>query len=258
MQESNIVLRETGIFLRDYCTTLYSCGATTIRIDENMKRIAGTWKVKADFSILPTCMILSLWNEDNTVSYSITGKIPGESINFATITLLSALSHKICDNKLSCKESSEELRKISQKKSIGNWTMVFLASIANACFCKLFGGDLISCAIVFFATFSGFVLKQRLPMMGIDFRISIIAASCISSSISCCGFVFGIGSTPDIALATSVLYLIPGIPFNNSVADLLHGHYLCAVVRFIHAVVITFCLSFGLCISCYILNLKFI
>ena len=38
------------------------------------------------------------------------------------------------------------------------------------------------------------------------------------------GFLFHIGSTPDVAIATSVLYLVPGIVFLNAFNDMIDGH----------------------------------
>lgn len=71
----------------------------------------------------------------------------------------------------------------------------------------------------------------------------------LSSVIGATDMLFSIGSTPAIAISTSVLYLIPGIPFLNSFSDMLYRHYLCAFARFADAMVLTCCLSIGLCIG---------
>ena len=68
-----------------------------------------------------------------------------------------------------------------------------------------------------------------------------------SAVIGATGALFGLGATPYTALGTSVLYLVPGIPFLNSFSDLIYRHYLCALSRFMDAVVLTCCLSAGLC-----------
>lgn len=64
---------------------------------------------------------------------------------------------------------------------------------------------------------------------------------------ACAGGITGLGLTPEIAVATSVLYLVPGIPFINSFCDLIDRHYICAYGRAMHAIVLVCCLSFGLC-----------
>ncbi len=68
--------------------------------------------------------------------------------------------------------------------------------------------------------------------------------------------MFGWGTTPEIALGTSVLYLIPGVPYINAISDIIGRHYLCALSRFMDACVLTCCLSAGLCIGMFILGLN--
>ena len=82
---------------------------------------------------------------------------------------------------------------------------------------------------------------------GIDIRAVFIICALVSSILGATGILFPYGSTPYIAVATSVLYLVPGIPFLNSFSDLLHRHYICAFSRFADAVILTGCLSAGLC-----------
>ena len=42
--------------------------------------------------------------------------------------------------------------------------------------------------------------------------------------IGCTAVLYNIGNTPDIALGTSVLYLVPGVPLINGVIDVIEGH----------------------------------
>ena len=138
------------------------------------------------------------------------------------------------------------------------WLVCVLASAANASFCELFGGDWIAILIVFVATLDGFFLKSILPKYGIDHRIAIIAGCTVSAITACTGFVFGISDTPEVALATSVLYCVPGIPFANGISDMLYGHHLSSLSRMRNALIITVCLSIGLCLAFVALNIKFV
>ena len=85
-------------------------------------------------------------------------------------------------------------------------------------------------------------------------RVSVCIV--LFSRSECGGQLFGIGSTPEIALGTSVLYLIPGVPYINAVSDIIYKHYLCAFSRFADAAVLTACLTVGLCTGMLILGLK--
>lgn len=260
MQEAELhnSLKQKSIFLRDFATELYASGATTVRIEKNLGRIAEKWHTKADFSVLPTCIVLNLWDECKENSYSVTGKIPADRINFSTVTGLSALSWKIVESDLDLEAATARFRDVLARKRLNPWLVLTLVGLANASFCELFGGDIVSMAIVFVATIDGFILKQKLPAMGVDYRIVILVASCLSALIASSGFVFGWGKTPEVALATSVLYFVPGIPFANAVSDLIYGHYICSVSRFLHAVIITVCLSLGLCLAFTLLNIQFL
>ena len=170
-------LKHKSIFLRDYTTELYASGATTIRIEKNLGRIAEQWDTKADFSVLPTCIVLNLWDKKEEKSYTITGKIPADRINFNTVSDLSGLSWKIVEEGLDEAQATELFKSILEKKRLNPWLVLILVGLANASFCELFGGDLISMLIVFIATIDGFFLKQKLPAKGLDYRIVIILSS---------------------------------------------------------------------------------
>lgn len=84
----------------------------------------------------------------------------------------------------------------------------------------------------------------------------VLLASFVSAVVGSGGYVFGITATPEIALGTSVLYLIPGIPYINSVSDMIDGHYLCFFSRTMQAIVLTGCIAAGLTLAFMIMNIK--
>ena len=154
---------------------------------------------------------------------------------------------------------AEAVRRFEAIKSIPRFSafaVLLLASAANASFCRLFGGDWAAIAIVFGATFCGFFVKQRLSGWKVDYRAVTIISALTAAVISCIGYAVPGLSTPDIALGTSVLYLVPGVPFCNFVNDLLYGHYICAFSRFVQAMMITVSLSIGLVLALLLLNIR--
>ena len=111
-------LKRKSIFLRDYTTELYASGATTIRIEKNLGRIAEQWHTKADFSVLPTCIVLNLWDENEEKSYTVTGKIPADRINFNTVSDLSSLSWKGVAEALDAWMTPTRLRDLLEQKRL--------------------------------------------------------------------------------------------------------------------------------------------
>ncbi len=250
-------LKEASSFIGNYAAILYASGATTIRIEKNILRMAGEWRMHAEFSILPTDIIISLWNENKEHSYSTIVRIPEGAINYRTVTYLSRLSRRTAQKHLSIDDARCIMQRITGFKRLDSRAVLFLVGAANASFCRLFGGDPVSMAIVFVATVSGFFIKQRLTEKKWDYRMVSLVSACLAAILSSSGFVFGWGETPETALATSVLFLVPGIPFSNAVSDLIHGRYICSLSRFCQAMMITVSLSLGLCLAFLILNIKF-
>jgi hypothetical protein len=71
----------------------------------------------------------------------------------------------------------------------------------------------------------------------------------IIAAADCTGYLFHWGNTPDMALGTSVLYLIPGVPLINSIMDIIDGHVLAGTSRFINACLLIICIAIGLSIT---------
>ncbi|MBQ8530796.1 MAG: threonine/serine exporter family protein [Parabacteroides sp.] len=256
--ESSVYLpsiKELCIFLSDYAAGLLGCGATCIRIEKNITRISLFFGYDSEMTIMPSHIHLTIWNKEHTDSYSIIRRMHKTGISFDMNTKLSKLSWEIADGKIGFQEATLLAERIYHTSSVNPRVVLFLASCANASFCRLFGGDFISMGVVFIATLVGYYIKQIMLEDGADVRFVFFCSAFFSSVIGAGGHIFGWGTTPEIALGTSVLYLIPGIPYINSVSDMLDGHYICAFSRFMNAIVLTACLSTGLCGGLFLMGL---
>ena len=239
--------KEICNFLANYASWMLGCGATCIRIGKNVERMAEAFSLNCEINIMPSHIVLSVWNDEHTDSYTTICKIHRCGISFNINTLLSRLSWAVADKKIDFKDAVTSFQQITTTKQENKYLVLVLASLANGSFCRLFGGDFISVGIVFMATLFGYGLKLVLLDYHTHMRLIFLCCAFVSSVISAAGKLFGLGATPEIALGTSVLYLIPGIPYINSLSDLLDGHYLCSFSRFMDAMVLTTCLSLGLC-----------
>lgn len=259
MTENNTVhttVKEVCVFLSEYASALLGCGATCIRIEKNVQRMADALGVDHSLMIMPTSVQITVWDKEHLHSYSNIQKIRKSATSFNINTRLSRLSWELYDNKVDFREAVIKMQQILETPSENKWLVLLLASFANASFCRLFGGDFISMGLVFAATLVGFRIRQMMLEDKIDIRIVFICASFVSSVIASAGYIFNLGSTPDIALGTSVLYLVPGVPYLNSMSDLIDGHYLSFFNRLLDATVLTVCLSAGLCGGFLVMNLR--
>lgn len=246
--------KQLCLFLAEYAAWLLGSGGTCIRLEKNVNRIAQRFKMEAVMTIMPRHIHMTVSSPDRSESYTYIASIGGNCISFDINTRLSELSWAIADRKINFKQAKAKFHNICQDPPTNRWLVLILASLANAAFCRLFGGDFISMGIVFAATAIGFYMKQTMARWKVDVRLIFIICAFVSTVIGATGSLFGIGDTPDVAIATSVLYLVPGIPFLNSFSDMLAGHYICAFSRFMNAVILTASLSLGLCAGMMLMN----
>lgn len=256
MEHSHDMLKRICIFFGDYATYLLGCGANCTRISKNVNRMADRFGVKVDMLMLATHCVITVWDSEHGHSYHESRSQMKVPLSFAANTNLSKLSWDVYEGKTDLDGAIEQFKRITSEKRIPTWVVMVLVSIANASFCRLFGGDFTSMGIVALATWVGYYLKVALLTAGVDARLMFIACSFISSVIGASAYIFHLGGTPDLALGTSVLYLVPGVHYINSVSDLLDGHYLTAFSRFMMASVLTVCLSLGLTGGILLMNLS--
>lgn len=168
-------------------------------------------------------------------------------ISFEHNSELSALSWEALDKRLSLEELREKYRKIVSAPIIHPLFVLILVGFANASFCKLFGGDLISMSIVFSATVTGMFLKQQMQKKKINHYIVFIVSAFVASLCASTSLIFH--TTSEIAMATSVLYLVPGVPLINGVIDVVEGYVLTGFSRLTEASLLIISIAIGLSLT---------
>jgi len=235
-------------FLLEYATTLMGAGVHTNRAVRNISRIAAAYGYSADMTIFQRNITMSLiCKDDETLRRTSVRKLKPLAFNLNLIQQLSELSWLPVDNNVSIAEMEQAFRSMVRTKRFSRWTDLLLVSVGNAAFCRLFGGDWPAMAVVGLATAAGFWLKSEMLGRHFDLRLTVFVCAFVSAVLSAAAILFSLGTTPLTAIATSVLFLVPGIPFLNSFSDLIYRHYICSISRFFDAAVITCCLSAGLC-----------
>ena len=157
---------------------------------------------------------------------------------------LSALSWDAFDNRLSLSTLWEKYNQIISRPKMDPFCTMFLVGFANASFCALFGGDWTSRSIVFSATLIGFYLKQVMQKKHLNHYIVFVVSAFIASLVASSALT--LETTAEVAIATSVLYLVPGVPLLNGVIDIVEGHSLTGCARLIQALLLVLCIAVGL------------
>ena len=249
-------IQELTNFLSEYTAKMLSIGTYTARIERCVRRIADAYDYEASLMIFVRHFIISVMDPaDNSIRRTYVKTGAAAQISFDLISELSALSWEIYDEKIPLARARAAFAEIlaSQKKSFAK-TLVLL-SVANAAFCELFGGDGGAMALVFAATAFGICARYLLSKLKINLKIQYIAVSFAVSFIVSLGARYGLSATPDVAVGSSILFLIPGVWLINSVFDILNENMLVGISRGLNTGLLIICIAIGLFLTLSISNL---
>ena len=236
-------LKEIAQFIAEYATRLMGSGVHTSRVVRNSKRLGEALGVRVIVSAFQRVVTFSVCDDESGEIYSEVADIPPLPISFELNAELSALSWEAFDRRLPLAEIRARYADIIARPRLDPIFTLILVGFANASFCRLFGGDWFAVSIVFTATLLGFFLRQRMQARGFNHYVIFIASLALMFD-----------TTSEVALATSVLFLIPGVPLINGVIDIVEGHVLNGIARLASALMLIICIAIGL--SCTLMIVK--
>lgn len=258
MQDSTTNIKHSELqdilaFLMEFANSLMISGSQTSRIIRNIERLSNTFGCRADVIILPQTIIMTLSSiQDTRTSITAVKKFSPMESDFTMLSNMRILSWETYKNNLSLTECKKRLCDVTKKKHLPLYTKALIVSCGNAAFCQLFGG-LYSIPIVFFATLLGFSARAFLMKRGISILLAFMVAAFISAITA--GFLSKYFATEvDVAISTSVLYLIPGVPLLNSFIDLFDRHVLAGISRLVNASQLILAMTMGLLTAILILG----
>lgn len=239
-------------FVAEYAATMLGSGANTQRAMRCTDRIARAIGVELEMSNTYRHIIMTVHIGRSCHSYTRVVAVPAMPVSFERTADLSTLSWEAYDRKLTLAQIRERFATINCKPGWKPVSMWLLISLANAAFCYLFGGDALAMAVVFVATFIGFGLKTYFFRRQINSYLVWVAASFAASIIASVALL--LPCTATTAIATSPLFLVPGVPLINGIIDIVEGHVLVGFSRLVHAMVLILCIAIGL--SCTLMLVK--
>lgn len=245
--KTNETLLPTAKFIAEYAAHLMGAGVHTSRVIRNSKRLGEAYHLDVKMSVFHKNIILTIIDHETRESCNEVVDIPAHPISFEHNSELSALSWEALDEHLPLETLKEKYDKIVSAPMIHPLFVLLLVGFANASFCKLFGGDLISMGIVFSATVTGMFLKQQMQKKKINHFIIFIVSAFVASLCASTALIFD--TTSEIALATSVLYLVPGVPLINGVIDIVEGYVLTGFARLTEASLLIVSIAVGLSLT---------
>jgi len=243
-----------GNILLEIGSLLMSSGANTNRVRVTLARIAKGLGYGIELLITHRALMLTIIEKDQQHFFSRLKRTSPHGVNFRIVSGISHLSWNVIENNLTVAQIAEEIQRLKALPHYPRLVVLSLVALAGSAFCYIFGGGYIEMSVAFVATFAGLFVRQEATKVKFNPYLCVYFAAFSASIIAGLAEYFHFGAEPDKAFATSVLFLVPGVPLINSVTDLLEGNIQNGMVRAMNGLIIAFSIAMGLFSVKMILN----
>ena len=224
---------------------LLASGAEIFRVEETIERIARAYGVSSSDAFVLSSGIFLTAESGKRQEFARVRHIPLSAARLDKVTAVNQLSREIEEGLHTPKEAKAWLLDIQRMPDKPRWHQVLASGVGSACFCFLFGGDVVDSMVAFL---SGFVLYFYLLYL-LRGRMSKIATNISGGALVTLIAVFlyqaGIGHHLDKVIIGSIIPLVPGVNFTNAIRDIADQDYTAGSVRMLDALLVTFCIALG-------------
>lgn len=227
-------------------TMLMESGANTGRIRVTVNRIVHSLGYQVELLITHRALMVSVIDDEGKFYSSKLKRTQPHGVNFKVLSGISRMSWRVQVEDWDLDQIKQELARLKSLPHYPRWQILLLVSLSGTAFCRLFGGGWVEMQVAFIATFAGLFVRQEAIKKNFNPYICVLAASVTASLISGLCVKLGIGDQPELAFATSVLFLVPGVPLINSFTDLIDGNVSTGIARGTNGLLIAFSIALGL------------
>ncbi|SUD89958.1 threonine/serine ThrE exporter family protein [Psychrobacter phenylpyruvicus] len=137
-----------------------------------------------------------------------------------------------------------------------SWLVALFVGGSCAAFAFLNGGSWSITAVTFVAGMVAMLTRIFLSKQYFNPFITVIITAFIASVIGATTYYFDIGNNADIAVASSVLLLVPSFPLINSLSDILKGYINIGIGRAVFTYMLTLSAGVGIVMALLLLSIK--
>lgn len=231
-------------------------GANSNLILTVLNRFSYVLGYEARVFITHRAFMMTLVSIDKKSQYTEIKRLPQHGVNFSVISELGRMSIKAMTFNWDYDRVFSEVNRIELSKRYPRSIVLIAVSLSGAGFCNLFGGDWVNMIVVFVATLVGLFIRQETHKRQFNAYFCIYLAALASSLITASAWYYDIGFHPQLAIATAVLYLIPGVPLINSFIDFIDGFIINGVVRFVNGLISIFSIAMALFLVMWLFNIN--
>lgn len=232
--------------LLDMGEALIGCGAEIYRAEDTLRRMGEAYGVEnCEVFIITSSIVITLQMPDGSPVTQTRRIRRSVDNNFTRLENLNELSREVCSNPIPATDLVEKIKETSEypvrKEILLAGDIIAAASFAVFFHGTVFDGIAAGVVGLFIWTLQVYMAPVCMNPVVFEFLASVLSG--ILVCVLCALFP---ALQMNQIMIGDVMLLIPGIPFTNSIRDILLGDTLSGIVRFVEALVLALALTLGI------------
>lgn len=203
-------------------------GAEIYRVEEVVNKIGAKFNLDISCFATLTCIIVSGKNSNGNV-FSLVERISERSTNLDKICQVNQVIRNL-DN-YSFNELKEKLEEIDKSLSYPFRHRLLATALGGASFIVCFGGNANDFATAFVAGALISIFEYMVRNIKLNIFFTNLISSMICSFIACLFYKMEIITNPSISIISTLMLLVPGVSFINSIRDIIAGDLVSGISR---------------------------
>lgn len=242
MKENHAEALETAVFAGNI---LLGSGAEIFRVEDTILRIAKAYGVQSCNTFIFSSGIFTTAGDVEEEYFAKVRHIPLSAVRLDKVEAVNQLSREIAEGKHSIADAYQKLVEISQLPKRSPQLRIAASGIGCGCFCRLFGGSPADCLAAFVVGMLLYAFLWRTESKKLSKITIYISGGALITFYSFVLIRLGLGDHLNLMIIGSIMPMIPGVSFTNSIRDIADGDYIAGSVRMLDALLITFCIAGG-------------
>ena len=230
-------------------------GAEIYRVEETIDRICGYYGVNSENAFVLSNGIFLTAGSARESFFAKVQHIPVSGTHLNKVAAVNQLSREIVEGKHTIQDAYRILEEIRTMPGKKRWMQTLASGVGSAAFCIFFGGTFGDSLAAFAAGICLYLYVLWLSVPHLSKSVGNIGGGALVTVVCCLLYLMGVGENLNFMMIGTIMPLVPGVAFTNSIRDVADGDYISGSVRMLDALLVFFCIAIGVGIGFSLISL---
>ena len=230
-------------------------GAEIYRVEETIDRICGYYGVNSENAFVLSNGIFLTAGSARESFFAKVQHIPVSGTHLNKVAAVNQLSREIVEGKHTIQDAYRILEDIRTMPGKKRWMQTLASGVGSAAFCIFFGGTFGDSLAAFAAGICLYLYVLWLSVPHLSKIVGNIGGGALVTVVCCLLYLMGVGENLNFMMIGTIMPLVPGVAFTNSIRDVADGDYISGSVRMLDALLVFFCIAIGVGIGFSLISL---